>query len=101
MVSVIVRWCSLSLVGQTAWTKGLLLCCKIIPPNQSKEAAFPMIVAVGSSLKISSVERARRLPVHEEDFAVGQDVTAQQRVETFVNKQSAPLDERGASCGLL
>ena len=51
MVSVIVRWCSLSLVGQTAWTKGLLLCCKIIPPNQSKEAAFPMIVAVGSTLK--------------------------------------------------
>ena len=48
MISVIVRCCSWSLLGQTAWTKGSLLCCKVIPPNQSKEAAFPMIVAVGN-----------------------------------------------------
>jgi len=45
--------------------------------------------------KISSVERVRRRRVHEEDFAVGQDVTARQRVETFVKQAKRPAHRAG------
>ena len=35
-----------------------------------------MIALAGSTAEISPVERFRRPPVHEEDFVVGDDVTA-------------------------
>jgi hypothetical protein len=57
-------------------TEDLQFCGKVIPPHWSKRLRRSDDRARRQRAEISSVERVRRSPVHEEDLAVGEDVTA-------------------------
>jgi len=75
---------------QTTWTKGCSGAATSSSQPVPKRHGLSDDRGCWPYPKISSVERVRRLRVHEEDFAVGQDVTGRQRVETFVKQTKRP-----------